>query len=72
MNGAVVNVRSKGDKLAIWVTDSANTEAVVSECPLDVFHKSISQGCDFEGYCPPKLQRRGACILSKMVTMERV
>ena len=30
MNGAVVNVRGKGDKLAVWVTDSANTEAVVS------------------------------------------
>ena len=30
VNGAVVNVRSKGDKLAVWVTDSANTEAVVS------------------------------------------
>ena len=29
MNGAVVNVRGKGDKLAVWVTDSANTEAVV-------------------------------------------
>ena len=30
VNGAVVNVRGKGDKLAVWVTDSANTEAVVS------------------------------------------
>jgi len=29
VNGAVVNVRSKGDKLAVWVTDSANTEAVM-------------------------------------------
>lgn len=30
VNGAVVNVRGKGDKLAVWVTDSGNTEAVVS------------------------------------------
>ena len=30
VNGAVVNVRSKGDKLAVWVADCANTEAVVS------------------------------------------
>jgi len=29
VNGAVVNVRSKGDKLAVWVTDSANNEAVM-------------------------------------------
>merc|ERR1719430_2092059 len=29
VNGAEVNVRSKGDKLAVWVTDSANTEAVM-------------------------------------------
>ena len=29
MNGAVVNVRSKGDKLAVWLADSSEPEAVV-------------------------------------------
>ena len=32
-----MNVRGKGDKLAVWVTDSANTEAVVS--PYQYFSK---------------------------------
>ena len=36
VNGAVVNVRSKGDKLAVWVTDSANNEAVVSPDALSL------------------------------------
>ena len=29
VNGAVVNVRSKGDKLAVWLADSSEPEAVI-------------------------------------------
>ena len=39
------------------------------------FEPNFSSSClsrDSTPYCPPKLQRRGACILSKVVTMERV
>ena len=43
VNGAVVNVRGKGDKLAVWVTDSANTEAVVSsDCGTIFLQEKIS------------------------------
>ena len=30
MNGAVVNLRGKGDKLAVWLSDCTDSEAVVS------------------------------------------
>ena len=30
VNGAVVNLRGKGDKLAVWLSDCTDSEAVVS------------------------------------------
>ena len=31
VNGAVVNLRGKGDKLAVWLSDCTDSEAVVSK-----------------------------------------